>query len=98
MELTDAQKAELAAAAARVDPARRSQIRYAFPQDDAGKPQFVVYDDLGLGAGGKTGHKNEYIVFAVLNRNDGSHYDPQQNALIAAIPSPPERDGSIVVH
>jgi hypothetical protein len=31
-------------------------------------------------------------VFRVLNRPGGWHYDPQENAIIAPIPPPPERD------
>jgi len=94
--LTPDQKAEIAKVASTMHPARRSHLRYALATDDAGKPQFVLYDDLGLGSAGKTGHKGEYIVFAILNRTDGSHYDPQQNALVAAIPAPRDRDLTLI--
>ncbi|MFN2459405.1 MAG: hypothetical protein ABR591_01735 [Candidatus Velthaea sp.] len=90
--LTDAQAAEVRAAVQRVEPVRRTHLRYAFAQDENGKARLVVYDDLGLGSSGKTGRKGEYIIFKVLNSSDGSHYDPQQNAVIAAIPAPPDRD------
>jgi hypothetical protein len=91
--LDDTQRAEVDRTVATM-PDRRAHLRYALALDDDGKQRLVVYDDGGLPPSGKHG-KVEYLVFKVLNATDNSHYDPQQNAVIAPIPPPPDRDVSI---
>lgn len=91
--LDDSQRTEVDRIVAAM-PARRAHLRYALALDDDGKQHLVVYDDGGLPPSGKHG-KVEYLVFKVLNANDNSHYDPQQNAVIAPIPPPADRDVSI---
>jgi hypothetical protein len=90
--LDDAQRAEVAATAAKVPPAQRARLRYALATGDDGQRHLVVYDGEGLDAGGHGAKRHEYVVFLVLNANNGEHYDPQQNSIIAPIPPPPERD------
>lgn len=70
-------------------PALRARLRYALALGDDGKRHLVVYDGEGLDAGGRQpGKQHEYVVFKILNLTGGEHYDPQQNAIIAPIPSP----------
>ena len=78
-------------------PARdRPHLRYAVALGDDGKPHLVVYDGQGLPADGRhPGKPHEYVVFQVLNTAAGEHYDPQQNAVIAAIPPPVQRDNAV---
>ena len=58
-----------------------------------GKSRLVVYDGEGLGPDGRhRGKPHEYVVFKILNSRSGEHYDPQQNAIIAAIPPPAQRE------
>ncbi|HEX3466744.1 MAG TPA: hypothetical protein VHT05_01435 [Candidatus Elarobacter sp.] len=91
--LDPAQRAEVAAVAAKVSPAERARLRYALATGDDGKAHLVVYDGEGLDARGQDPtRRHEYVVFRVLNRPGGWHYDPQENAIIAPIPPPPERD------
>jgi hypothetical protein len=91
--LDEAQRAEVDRVVATM-PSRRAHLRYALALDDDGKPRLVVYDDNGLPPSGRNG-KVEYLVFKVLNADDNSHYDPQQNGVIAPIPPPSDRDVSI---
>jgi hypothetical protein len=91
--LDPAERAEVAATAAKVPPAERARLRYALATGDDGRQHLVVYDGEGLGAAGRSaGKHNEYVVFRVLNSAGGEHYDPQQNSIIAPIPPPVERD------
>jgi hypothetical protein len=74
----------------------RARLRYAVAAGEDGKPRLVVYDGEGLGPDGRhKGRPHEYILFRVLNTTKGEHYDPQQNAVIAAIPPPPQRDDTV---
>jgi hypothetical protein len=92
IRLDDDQRAQLERAVAAASPSVRPRLRYALAQGDDGKRHLVVYDGQGLGeSGNAAGKKREYVVFQVLNATDGEHYDPQQNAVIAPIPVPPER-------
>jgi hypothetical protein len=87
--LDPAQRAELRAVAAKEPPAVRDRLRYALAAGEDGKTHLVVYDGEGLPADGRDPRKpHEYIVFRVLNSARGEHYDPQQNALIAPLPTP----------
>jgi hypothetical protein len=91
--LDPAQRAEVAAVAARAPAAIRARLRYAIAAGEDGKPRLVVYDGEGLGPDGRhKGRPHEYVVFQVLNTTKGEHYDPQQNAVDAAIPPPPQRE------
>jgi hypothetical protein len=92
--LDAAQRAQVAATAAKVPPAERARLRYALATGDDGRQHLVVYDGEGLDAAGRPGktRHNEYVVFRVLNAAGGEHYDPQQNSIIAPIPPPVERD------
>jgi hypothetical protein len=97
-QLDAAQRAELDATIAAAPAATRPRLRYALGAGDDGKPRLVVYDGEGLGPDGKhRGKPHEYVVFKVLNSKTGEHYDPQQNAVIAAIPPPPQREVSETV-
>ena len=92
--LDAAQRAELDRTVAARAPRDRAHLRYALAAGEDGKSHLVVYDGQGLAADGRhPGKPHEYIVFQVLNTSAGEHYDPQQNALIAAIPPPAQRDG-----
>ncbi len=87
--LDGAQRRELQATAAKEPPAVRARLRYALAAGEDGKTHLVVYDGEGLPADGRDPRKpHEYIVFRVLNSPRGEHYDPQQNALIAPLPTP----------
>jgi hypothetical protein len=87
------QRAEVATVAAGTPGGMRARLRYAVAAGEDGKPRLVVYDGGGLGPDGRQkGRPHEYILFRVLNAKHGEHYDPQQNAVIAAIPPPPQRD------
>jgi len=90
--LDDAQRAQVAATAAKAPPPQRARLRYALATGDDGQRHLVVYDGEGLDPGGHGPKRHGYIVFLVLNANNGEHYDPQQNSIIAPIPPPPERD------
>jgi hypothetical protein len=91
--LDAAERAEVAATAAKVPAAERARLRYALALGDDGRRHLVVYDGEGLGAGGRrTAKRNEYVVFHVLNVAGGEHYDPQQNSIVAPIPPPAERN------
>jgi len=92
--LDDAQRAEVAATAAKVPPAERARLRYALATGDDGQRHLVVYDGEGLDPAGQGSKRHEYVVFLVLNATNGEHYDPQQNAIVAPIPPPPERDSA----
>jgi hypothetical protein len=84
-----AQRRELQAAAAKEPPAVRARLRYALAAGEDGKTHLVVYDGEGLPADGRDPRKpHQYVVFRVLNSPRGEHYDPQQNALIAPLPTP----------
>ncbi|GAC1579568.1 MAG: hypothetical protein NVS3B7_13650 [Candidatus Elarobacter sp.] len=92
--LDAAQRAELDHAVTAHPPAVRARLRYALAMTEDGKPHLVVYDGEGLPADGRNpGKPRDYTVFRVLNGPEGEHYDPQQNALIAPIPPPVQRDG-----
>jgi hypothetical protein len=94
--LDPGQRAEVAAVAAGTPGAMRARLRYAVAAGEDGKPRLVVYDGEGLGSDGRhKGRPHEYILFRVLNAKHGEHYDPQQNAVIAAIPPPPQRDNTV---
>jgi hypothetical protein len=94
--LDAAQRAEVAAVAAKTPAALRARLRYAIAAGEDGKPHLVVYDGEGLGPDGRhKGRPHEYIVFRVLNTTKGEHYDPQQNVVDAAIPPPPQRDSIV---
>jgi hypothetical protein len=96
--LTTEQRQALTAAVAAAPGATRPRLRYAFAAGDDGKRHLVVYDGLGLGVDGKRpGHPHDYTLFRVLNGAAGDHYDPEQNALIAAIPPPPEREKAVKI-
>jgi hypothetical protein len=91
--LDPAQRAQLDAAVARVPTGVRPRLRYALASGDDGKPHLVVYDGEGLGVTGRhPGKPHEYVVFRVLNSARGEHYDPEQNAIVAPIPPPPQRE------
>jgi hypothetical protein len=91
--LDPTQRRDLDVAVASQPAALRPRLRYALAAGDDRKTHLVVYDGEGLGADGKhPGRPHEYILFKVLNARAGEHYDPQQNALVAAIPPPPERE------
>jgi len=91
--LDDAQRRELDAAVASAPAALRDRLRYALATGDDGKVHLVVYDGEGLGPSGRRpGHPHDYLVFRVINSTAGEHYDPVQNALVAPIPPPPQRD------
>jgi hypothetical protein len=87
--LDAAQRGEVRAVAAKEPPAVRARLRYALAAGEDGKTHLVVYDGEGLPADGRDPRKpHQYIVFRVLNSPRGEHYDPQQNALIAPLPTP----------
>ncbi|HEV3086319.1 MAG TPA: hypothetical protein VGX96_03755 [Candidatus Elarobacter sp.] len=87
------QRRELESTVGQVPPAIRPRLRYALATGDDGKPHLVVYDGEGLGVSGRhPGRPHEYIVFRVINAKNGEHYDPLQNAIIAPIPPPPQRE------
>ena len=88
--LSDPQRAEVAHVVAKTPPKQRPHLRYALAMGDDGHRHLVVYADPGDRAHSKKKF-TEYVVFAVLNTGNGEHYDPQQNALVAPIPPPPER-------
>ena len=89
------QRRELDAAVAKVPAALRPRLRYALATADDGRRHLVVYDGEGLRADGRhPGTTNAYVVFRVLNAANGEHYDPQQNAIVAPMKAPPERDTS----
>lgn len=91
--LDPAQRAQVAAVAAKTPAAERARLRYALANGDDGKTHLVVYDGEGLDTRGTDpNRRHEYVVFRVLNLPGGWHYDPQENAIIAPIPPPPERD------
>ncbi|HEX3465262.1 MAG TPA: hypothetical protein VHS78_14535 [Candidatus Elarobacter sp.] len=91
--LDPAQRAQVAAVAAKTPPAVRARLRYALASGDDGKIHLVVYDGEALPAGGRDPRKpHEYIVFRVLNSARDEHYDPQQNALVAPLPPPQARE------
>jgi len=93
--LDPAQRHELEVTVAAVRAAVRPRLRYALAQGEDGKIRLAVYDGEGLGPNGRhPGKPHEYILFKVLNSRAGEHYDPEQNALIAAIPPPPEREST----
>jgi hypothetical protein len=93
--LEPGQRADLSRAVAALPPGVRPRLRYALAAGDDGKPQLVVYDGEGLGATGHhAGKSHDYVVFKVLNGAGGRHYDPQQNALIAPIPPPAQRESA----
>lgn len=90
------QEAQVERISRTTDPALRSRLRYALALGDDGKRHLVVYDGEGLGASGRQhGTQRDYIVFKVLNAGNGEHYDPQQNAIVAPISSPPQESGVI---
>jgi hypothetical protein len=93
--LDAAQRHALEAAVAKLPAALRPRLRYALAtSDDAGR-HLVVYDGQGLNADGRQpGKTNAYVVFRVLNAANGEHYDPQQNAIVAPMSPPPQRDTS----
>src|ERR1700736_5785048 len=87
------QRRELESTIGQVPPAVRPRLRYALATGDDGKAHLVVYDGEGLGVSGRhPGRPHEYIVFRVINAKNGEHYDPLQNAIIAPIPPPPQRE------
>jgi hypothetical protein len=89
------QRADLARVVAAQPAALRPRLRYALAAGDDGKPNLVVYDGGGLGTDGRQSRKtHDYVVFRVLNGAGGRHYDPQQNALIAPIPPPAQRESA----
>ena len=91
--LAPGQRAALDRALAALPSAERSRLRYALPSGDDGKSRVIVYDGGGLPSNGRSaGRSHDYIVFPVLNGARGEHYDPEQNALIAPIPPPPQRE------
>jgi hypothetical protein len=91
--LDSAQRHELDAAVAKAPAALRPRLRYALATADDGRRHLVVYDGEGLRADGRRpGKTNAYIVFRILNSVTGEHYDPQQNAIVARMPPPPQRD------
>jgi len=90
--LDETQRGELDRFVAVVPPPQRTHLRYALALGDDGKRHLVVYDGGGLSANGRAG-AHDFIVFKVLNANDGSHYDPQSDELVAPVPPPPEREG-----
>jgi hypothetical protein len=93
--LDPGQRADLSRAVAALPAEVRSRLRYALAAGDDGKPHLVVYDGEGLGtAGHHAGKSHDYVVFKVLNGAGGRHYDPQQNALIAPIPPPAQRESA----
>lgn len=95
--LDAATRAELDSIAAGAPPALRPRLRYALATGDDGRAHLVVYDGEGLPADGHhKGHPHEYVVFRVINSKDDEHYDPQQNAIVAPIAAPKDRDSSLV--
>jgi hypothetical protein len=93
--LDAAQRRALEAAVAKLPAALRPKLRYALATADDGRQHLVVYDGEGLGADGRhPGKANAYVVFRVLNSANGEHYDPQQNAIVAPMSPPPQRDTS----
>ncbi|HTW83011.1 MAG TPA: hypothetical protein VMD91_02950 [Candidatus Sulfotelmatobacter sp.] len=72
-------------------PALRPRLRYALALGDDNRRHLVVYDGGGLSADGKRAGVHGFVVFKVLNTDDGSHYDPEGDELIAPIAAPPER-------
>jgi len=91
--LTSAQKAELDATIASVPPQSRAQLRYAIAKDDAGKARLAVYDPGPRAP--QQEHKKRtlvYVVYRMINAKDGSHYDPQEDAIVDPMPVPSERD------
>jgi hypothetical protein len=96
--LTAEQRQALSAAVAAAPNSVKPRLRYALAAGDDGKRHLVVYDGQGLGVDGKRPeHPHDYTLFRVLNGTAGDHYDPEQNALIAAIPPPPERETAQVI-
>ncbi len=86
------QRQMLTRALAALPATMRPRLRYAVAAGDDGRRHLVLYDGEGLPADGRhPGKKFEYVVFRILNANHGEHYDPQQNTVIAAMPSP-DRD------
>lgn len=93
--LDSAQRHELDAAVAKAPAALRPRLRYALATADDGRRHLVVYDGEGMRADGRRpGKTNAYIVFRILNSVNGEHYDPQQNAIVARMPPPPQRDAA----
>ena len=89
--LDGTQRAEVERVVKATRPRERANLRYAMAMGDDGRRHLVVYDDPGDRAHTKKKF-TEYVVFAVLNGKSGEHYDPEQNALVAPIPPPPERE------
>ncbi|MGB8267653.1 MAG: hypothetical protein WCE44_15115 [Candidatus Velthaea sp.] len=92
------QRAELDRAVRSATPAERAHLRYAIAKDAAGKDRLAVYDPESFapathGAGKKKKKATvAYVVYGLLNASDGSHYDPQQHAILDPIPIPNERE------
>jgi len=89
--LTAAQRAELDQAVASVKASERIHLRYAIAKDDAGKERLAVYDP-GPHAVVRKKTTLVYVVYRLLNDKTGSHYDPQQDAILDPFPVPSERD------
>lgn len=85
-------KSDVQATVAKAEPATRARLRYALALAEDGKRYLVVYD-----AGNAVKEARGYNLPPVLNRSDGSHYDPQQNELVAPIPPPKDRDYTTAV-
>lgn len=95
--LDDRQRAELQRTVAAVPPESRGRLRYALALGEDGKRHLVIYDGQGLGAGGRGPRKtHDYVVFRVLNANDGEHYDPQQNVIVAPLASAPQAENGVL--
>jgi hypothetical protein len=90
--LTASQRAELDAAIARAKPDARGHLRYAIAKDDSGRSRLAVYDP---GAVAPAHHRRDqtvvYVVYRLLNAKDGASYDPQQDAIVEALPIPVDR-------
>ena len=91
IRLDDTQRAEVERVVSSTPPKARAHLRYALAMGDDGRRHLVVYVDPGDRAV-STKKFTTYVVFAVLNATNGEHYDPEQNAIVAPIPPPAERE------